>query len=414
MKPLSQNHLTENLFRVFKKVRVNADATKTARIEAIATSGVGGEMAWTVHHYFPCGSGNVGDALVAYALQQALSRHFGRLEFVNLPVNERAKIHADFGLRGAQLDRTNAEADLVLIGGSNLLEPRNLSQRQQLQKTWHWGVCTDCESIHRLEPQLMLLGMGTGSDWAQRILPYSSRAAGEISLLHQKAFASAVRDEPTAQHLARLGIRTDCTGCPVTFLTARPVTAQTAAGPLIVSLPPARILKRWSGRLFMRQTMGYLRWLQQQDVPFVVTLHERADLDFAPAWLPSGITPFYTENVQELIQRYEASCGVIGFRLHAALLGLGLGKPIVPVSVDWRGRAFVQTFGLEDLALEPLSWGGMQRLRRGTLALLQGDASLSQRLNFQKQRLARRFEAFLHHAAGQFHQHQRQTRRAVA
>ncbi len=328
-------------------------------------------MPRTVHHYFPYGSTNVGDALVAHAIQRALVKHFGPLEFINIPVNDRCKdAQGEVGLRSANLRRTNAQADLVVIGGSNLLEPRKPVRPNHPKAHLHWGVVTDMDDLHQLRVPLLLLGMGTGSDWGQTIRPYTAQAAQEIKLLHRKAFAAAVRDEPTQKKLSEIGVAARCTGCPVTFLTDRPIRANRASGPLLVSLPPARLLKYWSGRWFMRQTMSYLKWLKRQKVNFLVTLHERPDLEFAPNWVPKGIPRFYTESIQELVDRYEDSCGVIGFRLHAALLGLGLGKPIVPVNVDWRGRAFSQTFALDDLALEQGHWGQFSLLRKLTLHLL--------------------------------------------
>ncbi len=356
-------------------------------------------MTPVVHHYFPYKSANVGDALVAHAIQTALRRHWGPLDFVNVAVNNRIKDTAEVtGLQGKNLERSNAEADLIVIGGSNLLEPRKSSRANHVNSQWHWGVQTDIQSLRKLRVPVLLIGMGTGSDWKRPILPYSIKAAEEVRFLHQYALASAVRDEPTRAKLAEIGISTQCTGCPVTFLTDRPVEHTTADKPLLVSLPPARILKTWSGKWFMHQTMKYLGWLRQQGIPFVATLHERADQDFAPLWVPQGIPVFYTENVSELIARYEDSSGVIGFRLHAALLSLGLGKPIVPVNVDWRGRAFSQTFGLQDIALEPGKWGHFQRLRTLTLQLHRGDDQLLNRLRNDKERFLLRFDHFLDHA----------------
>jgi hypothetical protein len=352
-----------------------------------------------VHHYYPAASSNVGDTLVAFAIHQALRRHFGTLEVVSLPVNHRHAAEGEAtGLLEANIQRSNREADLVVVGGSNLLEPRKPSKRNQANAQWHWGVQTDVDAIRQLHVPTLLLGMGSGSDWAAPIRPYTTKAANEVQALFHKSFASAVRDEPTRRELAKIGVETTCTGCPVTFLTDRTVQSDTSK-PLIVSLPPARILKTWTGRWFMSRTIKYLRWLNKQGVKFVVTLHERADLDFAPNWVPKGISVFYTESVNELISRYEDSCGVIGFRLHAALLSLGLGKPIVPVNVDWRGRGFTHTFGLQDVALEPGTWGGFSQLEKLTLDLLQGENDLTFRLREQKERYRLRYTAFLQNAA---------------
>jgi polysaccharide pyruvyl transferase WcaK-like protein len=355
-----------------------------------------------VHHFYPAASSNVGDTLVAYAIHQALRRHFGPIQVTAIPVNHRhAREGEPTGLLHENIERSNREADLVVVGGSNLLEPRKPSKRNQANSRWHWGVQTEVDALQQLRTPLLLLGMGTGSDWAQPIRPYTDKAAAEIRVLFHRALASAVRDEPTRRELKNIGVETLCTGCPVTFLTDRPVTADTSK-PLIVSLPPARILKTWTGQWFMHQTMRYLRWLHKQSASFIVTLHERADLDFAPRWLPKGMPYFYTEEVTELIDRYEDCSGVIGFRLHAALLSLGLGKPIVPVNVDWRGRGFTHTFGLQDVALEPGTWGGFQHLRQLTMDHLQGENGVTKRLRLQKEHYRQKFEAVLQHAASSY------------
>ncbi|MFT3882639.1 MAG: polysaccharide pyruvyl transferase family protein [Gemmatales bacterium] len=370
-------------------------------------------MTPTVHHYFPKNSSNVGDTLVAHAIQQALRRHFGKLEFVNIAVNDRFKKDGQqtTGLLGQNIIRTNREADFVVVGGSNLLEPRKVSRGKPV---FHWGIQTNVEALERLHVPVLLLGMGTGSDWGQPIRSYSSQAKLEVQLLHRKAFAAAVRDMPTKVELAKIQVQVECTGCPVTFLTDRPIAKNDQLKALMVSMPPARILKTWSGKWFMLQTINYVRWLQSEAIPFVITLHERADLDFAPHWIPPGIPVFYTEDVPELIERYEDSCGVIGFRLHAALLGLGLGKPIIPVNVDWRGRAFSQTYALDAMALEPGKWGHFKRLKRQTTQLLNGDSTLYTTLNAQKQIFLNRYHQFLSQAATNYLRGSTQLHSAVA
>ena len=62
-----------------------------------------------------------------------------------------------------------------------------------------WGVLTDIDSIRRLRPPLMLLGMGTGSSFGKRIRRYLHPAIDEILLLHEKAWDSL--DLPLPQGL---------------------------------------------------------------------------------------------------------------------------------------------------------------------------------------------------------------------
>jgi polysaccharide pyruvyl transferase WcaK-like protein len=358
-------------------------------------------MTLKVHHYFPLGSDNIGDHLVARAIRGALARHFGAIDFVNMPVNDRYRAgDRTIGLLGNNVDRSNREADMTVIGGSNLLEPRRL--RKNAAGRPAWGVFTDKEAIDRLTTPLMLIGMGTGSDFGRPVPDYAPQAAEQVRLLHQKAFATAVRDPATVDQLATIGVETICTGCPVTFLTDRPVAAADPKLPLIVSLPPHRILRRLKGRFFMRQAMDYIAWLRRRGVPIVVTLHEHGDIELADRLLPPGVERFHTDDLEELIDRYERSQGVIGFRLHAALLGLGLGKPVIPVGVDWRGQAFLETFGLEKQSIRPAWFGEFTKLKRLTDQLLDGDEAFVSSLDSAKTKFRKRYDGFLADAAVRF------------
>ena len=92
----------------------------------------------TVHHYYPLGTDNVGDRLVAHAAANA-GAHFGPAIFVDMPANDAYQgTDRSIGLTGANIDRSNAEADLVLVGGSNMLEPRK--PRRHKQPGGSWGL----------------------------------------------------------------------------------------------------------------------------------------------------------------------------------------------------------------------------------------------------------------------------------
>ncbi|HEX4147349.1 MAG TPA: polysaccharide pyruvyl transferase family protein, partial [Pirellulales bacterium] len=345
-------------------------------------------------------SGNIGDQLVARALRASVVKYFGPSEFVDMPANDCYRA-ADrpIGLLGDNIDRSNAEADLVLVGGSNLLEPRKGHSFASAGGNWDWGVFTDVVSIHRLRPPLLLAGMGTGSSFGKRIRGYSARAREEIRLLHSHAAASSVRDAVTESRLAQIGVETECVGCPVTFFTDRPVTAGNPQAPLIVSFPPSRITRRFGGKSFMRQAMSYLRWLLDAGVRVVVTLHEAADLDVVHDWVPSGTEIFFTRSVDELVARYEDCRGVIGFRLHAGLLGLGLGKPVILVGVDWRALAAIQTFELQRYSIRAFRWAQFLKLQQLTDMLLRGDPALVGRLDLAKARYSARYDIFFRQAA---------------
>ncbi len=364
----------------------------------------GRALSIVVHHYYPLGSENVGDHLVALAIRRAVTRHFGPTEFVYFPMNDRYKAgDRPIGLLGENLERTNAQADLVIVGGSNLLEPRK-PRREGLFKplTGRWSVFTDVESINQLKVPLMLLGMGNGSSFGKPLRGYHEPAITEIRLLHEKAFAHAVRDQTTADMLRTIGVKTLCTGCPTTFLTPDPVTPGEKGSPLAVSFPPIAILKRRFGGNFLHQTMNYLAWLQSSDIPAVVTLHDARDQEPASRLVPRGMEIFYSEDLEAMTDRLRRSRGMIGFRLHGALHALGLGRPIIPVGLDWRGLAFLKTFDLEDIAIRSLRLGQFKRLRLLTERLLGDDPAMLGQLNSAKSKFLGIYEEFLTGAARRF------------
>lgn len=374
-------------------------------------------MSLRVHHYCPHGTRNIGDDLVVLALRQALERWLGPCAFTTISASERGRIQTPevaatplvpkvtLGTRGASgvlpaglclenIERSNAEADLVLVGGSNLLEPRKGRHRDDC----NIPLLLDGQAIERLRRPLLLAGMGTGSSFGKRIRAYTPRARHHLRTLFDRAFAHAVRDETTVKRLARIGIHSHCAGCPVTFLTDRPVQLQDSGLPLLVSFPPTRILNRFLGPTFVQLALNYVKWLQAERVPFVVTLHEATDQEPARRLLPSFIEVFYTEDLQALIARFEQCRGVVGFRLHAALLGMGLGKPIIPVGVDWRGLGFIKTIGADDISIRPFRLGQLKKLQRLTRRLLDNDPLLLARLRLAKQSLCASHEEFFRQA----------------
>ncbi len=357
-----------------------------------------------VHHYFPLGSGNVGDHMVAHAIHAQLPEFFGPCQFTSIPVNDRYdRGDREIGVRGENLAATNAQADLVVIGGSNLLEPRKpRRQGGSGPRRGRWGVFTDSASIDALRVPVLLIGMGTGSSFGQSIRPYVDPSTTEVRALFAKSFAHAVRDVTTVSELARIGVQTQCTGCPVTFLTPAPVTAH-SSGPLAVSLPPYYIRDSFLGRRFMAATLAYIRHLVATGVPTLVTLHEDRDVAFAREHLPPPNPPafdvFYTDSLTEQLERFNSIRGMVGFRLHAALTALALGKPIIPVGLDWRGQGFIETISAQPYSIRPAWISQFGKLRRITGQLLANDPALLSAQSSAKAALLATHRSFLAQAA---------------
>lgn len=358
-----------------------------------------------VHHYFPLGSGNVGDHMVAHAIRSQLTRHLqphlGPVRFVDFPVNDRYEA-ADrpIGLMGDNLARSNAEADLVVIGGSNLLEPRKpRPDKTTGKRAGRWSVFTTLEAVRQLRVPVLLVGMGTGSSFGESIRPYLEPTTSEIRELFARSFAHSVRDTTTVRQLAGIGVQTQCTGCPVTFLTPAEIKAQPASLPLAVSLPPAYIRRSLLGKWFMAGTLSYIHSLHREGVKVLVTLHEDRDVPFAREHISPGIEVFYTDDLHRQLDRFSEIRGMVGFRLHAALTAWGLGKPVIPVGIDWRGRGFIETIAADDYSITPGYVGRFAALRSLTRTLLSGDPALLARQAAAKAHLMALHEDFLRKAA---------------
>ena len=117
--------------------------------------------------------------------------------------------------------------------------------------------------------------------------------------------------------------------------------------------------------------------------------------------LAAALNTFPTR-VSKLRQRFEVCRGVIGFRLHAGLLGLGLGKPAIAVGIDWRSLGFIETFSLQGISCRSRRPGQFKKLRRLTRLLLEGDAALLRQLDQAKSEGRRRENEFLSDAASRF------------
>ena len=352
-------------------------------------------MACVVHHYRPLHGNQLDQELLASAIRRALEPHLKGAVWIDLPVCDGPEPSAgSAGLLHDNVDRSNAEADLVILSGSGLLQPRRASCPGR--------IVTDIESIHRLHPPLVMLGVGGNGEPSSR-RTYCERARAEFRLLHAHALATSVNDEPARRQLASLGVESECIGSPLAFYTNHAVAPESFDLPLLVALPPKQTSRGLSGTSQWTRLHQYIETLCDEGHNVAVVLHDVADLDQVRDWVPSGVDLFWTTEVEQLVERYRTSCGVIGFRAESVLLALGLGKPVIPVALDQAGAAVVETFGLHADSVGPRRWGQFRKLHKQTARLLDADHSLSLRLDQAKARLHIRFEQFVSQSMTAFH-----------
>jgi polysaccharide pyruvyl transferase WcaK-like protein len=308
-----------------------------------------------VHHFYPK-TRNVGDHFVQRGVERMIREIVPSATFELFNVNRRGDDETGYGLTLEAVERANREADLVIVGGSNLYEG---SMR------WHWGVHLEPDALERLRAPLFLLGMGTGSDFLSRTHRPSRRAAREIKLLNERADFSGVRDALTLEWLRDLGVsKAVLTGDPATFIFNRPARGAYEGKHILIVTPPVRF---WSGgsrfwrvrlrggRELFRAQVSLARSLVERGLNIVVVCNDPSDLSltrrlFGESFGDSIVCP---QSPEEYFRLLSDSRAVVTGRLHTAVVSYSLGVPFVLIDADQRSHGFVETYGLGDWAVTP-------------------------------------------------------------
>jgi polysaccharide pyruvyl transferase WcaK-like protein len=331
-----------------------------------------------IHHFYPR-THNIGDHFVQRGIKRMIQAIVPDATFDLFNVNSRGEDKTDYGLTHAAVERANREADLIIIGGSNLYEG---------SLRWRWGVHLETDALKNLRVPLFLMGIGTGSDFLSRPHSPSLRAKGEIRLLNEHAAFSGVRDVLTYNWLRQLGIsKAQLMGDPAAFIFNRPMQQENHDGPVLLTMPPLRFWasKRrfWNvrvlGRAMFNGLVSLARTLLERSYRVVVTCNDPLDLPLAgrlfDRWLPSPV--ICPQTPEEYFQILSTARAVVSGRLHTAVVSFSLGIPFALMDVDQRTSGFIKTYQLDDWSITP-SWHGIgARLREMTDKLLSDEGRKS-------------------------------------
>jgi hypothetical protein len=325
-----------------------------------------------IHHFYPK-TRNVGDHFVQRGVERMIHEVVPGASFRLFDVNGRGGDEA-YGLTRAAVVRANREADLVVVGGSNLYEGN---------WRWPWGVHLEPGAIEELRVPLFLLGVGTGSAFLSPAHKPSARARSEIKLLNERAELSGARDVLTLRWLRALGVsKAELTGDPATFIFNRP--ARLEGDRVVLAMPPRRFwssrgqfLKvRLHGRAMFRALVALACSLAGRGREVVVACNDPADLGLARSLFGEGFGGRITcpETSEEYFGLLAESRAVVAGRLHTAVASFSLGVPFVLLDSDRRTRGFVETYGLDDWAVAPGGGDFRELLFERAERLLAGDA----------------------------------------
>ena len=307
-----------------------------------------------IHHFYPR-TRNVGDHFVQRGIEQMFRELVPDASFELFNVNSRGEDSDGYGLTRATIERANREADLVIVGGSNLYEG---------SLRWRWGVHLEPGALERLRVPLFLLGIGTGSDFLARTHRPSARARREIKLLNERAAFSGVRDTLTLEWLRGLGVsKAELMGDPATFIFNRPARGASEGGHVLIATPPMRFWSarrrflqvRLRGRAMFHAQVSLARSLMERGQKVVVACNDPTDLSLAHSLFGERFAGrvVYPQTPEEYFQLVSESRAVVTGRLHTAVAAFSLGVPLVLFDGDQRAHGFVYTYGLEDWAVRP-------------------------------------------------------------
>jgi polysaccharide pyruvyl transferase WcaK-like protein len=305
-----------------------------------------------IHHFYPR-TNNIGDHFVQRGVEAMVRRLRPDVSFELFDVNKHGRDRMEYGLTRRAIKRANSEADLIIVGGSNLYEGNY---------RWHWGIHLEEEALDQLHVPLLLLGIGSGSGFGAPLHTASKRATSEIRLLNDHATLSGARDLITLAWLHKIGIaKAQLTGDPATFIFNRPLQEKPRQHVLIV-VPPRRFWSSfqqfWSvrrhGRPMFKALVSLARSLLESGEKVVVACNDPLDLPLAKSLFDGVVRDILVPQTPEhYFQLVSASSAVVTGRLHTAVVAFSLGVPFVLMNVDQRTEGFIKTYELESWSIAP-------------------------------------------------------------
>lgn len=332
-----------------------------------------------IHHFYPR-TKNIGDHFVREGIEVLFREIAPSVVFKSFDVNGKGKTprhrSGAYGLVSGTIERANREADVVIVGGSNLYEGHAT-----------WGVHCDLRALPKLEKPLLLVGIGTGSAFgASSPTRPSPEVLAEIKAVNAKATFSGVRDTVTLRWLADFGISTHLMGDPAAYTFDEDFTPASRSGPILIVPPNTRTVRpgprRSIRKLFrfrdksvftaLRETVTHL---QRSGEDVVVVLNDPDDIDYVETLFGVDRTQIARPvDVGSYVQLMRSASFLCSGRLHSCVLALALGVPFALLDMDQRTRGFIDTYGVGASAIPAFSDGVAQRMLQAVEGLRPGGA----------------------------------------
>jgi len=326
-----------------------------------------------IHHFYPK-SVNIGDHFVRIGIEKLFSAVTPNVHFDFFNVNRQGEDTTGYGLTYSNIARANREADVVVVGGSNLYQGKT-----------SLGIHLEDGALDTLAIPLFLVGIGTGSRFLRsHPTTPSTPVLDQIKLLHAHARFSGVRDVVTHEWLHKMGVTHNVMmGDPATFIFNYPIQPVRNDGDVLIVMPSIRFLRMntlksfWDlrRRILFSGISALDMDLLQQGYKTTIVCNDPRDLEYAqrlfkPCPKERIILPQSTEEYFRILS--SARC-IISGRLHTAVVSLSMGIPFLLINVDQRTVGFIRTYQLHNHSITPTAIGFEAQLKKMTHPILCAD-----------------------------------------
>ena len=272
------------------------------------------------------GTGNMGDHLIEAAIRRLLGdRDYSRFS-IRRPLNDE-EIAAINGCRCA------------VLCGTNLF-----------QHDWHSELTA--EDLKRITVPLVPLGMGSSAAQLDETA-VSERTAEMIRALHERCAVGGVRDPHTLEVVRGVGVtNVRLTGCPVLLWSGAENLPEPEPAPKKRIVVTARnwLMHRWPDAVDHPVQIDFLAaiFAAFPTERLVFAIHEDFDERLIDRLGIPSEAVFASDRAADYVALYtDPDNVVLAMRLHAGMLAVANGLPVVFVGHDTRTYSFCRMLGLD-------------------------------------------------------------------
>lgn len=326
--------------------RAASAAAERGRLHAFRLAGMpqGGVVHYGVHR-----NGNSGDTALFAATRMLFDQRFGAQQWTKLPVRS--------AVTTADVEKINARAKAVVVGGGGLIIPDSVSGSQS---GWQWNIAI--EDLRRLERPLVLNAVGYNNFHGQS--GFAERFAEHVVETVRKSVFVGLRNTGSirslSEHLpAELAARLRHQPCPTTVLSYLLPDQDRNPAPgrhLSINLAYDRVERRFNGRVeeCVKDIADAARHMVDRGWRVTVAIHDPRDRFFLPLLRGFGLNFAVVDiahaGVPAILDFYQTTDLTIGMRGHGQMVPFGLKRPIFTLSSHPKMNYFLEDIG------QP-SWG---------------------------------------------------------